>query len=278
MSIELSDNLSKQFESEVHHAFQSMGKLRDSVRVKNVKGNQVQFPVMDKGAAVSRGATSTSIPLMDVAYTPVTATLANYTASELTDIFENGQVSFDEREELVKVIAGALARRMDQIIIDALDASSTTNTVANNISGSIDNLTLAAIREAARMLDAGNVAKDERTLVIHASGLHNLLADSQVTSSDFSNIKALVDGNLDTFYGFKVITIGDMAEGGLPLATADRTNYAFAKDALGVGINLEKVEVNYEPAYGAWRTTGFLSAGADAIDGSGIVQITTDES
>jgi hypothetical protein len=68
-----------------------------------------------------------------------------------------------------------------------------------------------------------------------------------------------------------------MAEGGLPLATTDRTNYAFAKDALGVGINLEKVEVNYEPAYGAWRTTGFLSSGAAAIDDSGIVKITSDE-
>lgn len=277
MTIELSDSLIKAFESEVHHQFQSAGKLRNVVRVKSVQGNQVQFPVMNKGTAAARGTAQSALSLMDVAHAPVTISMSNFVASDLTDIFQQAQVNFDERQELVKTIANALARRMDQIIIDGLVAATITNTVAADISGSSDNLTLAAIREAARLLDTANVGSGERALVIHASGLHHLLADTTVTSADHNSVRALMAGDLDTFYGFKVVTLGDMAEGGLPLSSGARTNFAFRKEAVGVGINLERIEVNYEPGYASWRVTGFLSAGAGVIDPTGVVEITTAE-
>lgn len=280
MSIQLPNLVATQFEAEVHHEYQSGGSmLRNTVRLKNVQNAKTHtFNVMGAGEAQERTAIQTPIPLMNVTHQPVTVTMKNYTASELTDIFTNEQVPVDERMELAKTIANAFSRREDQLIIDALNAASATNTVANNISGSADNLTLAAIREAAKLLDDDNVPDSERTIIVSPSGLHHLLEDTEVTSADFNNVKALVAGDLDTFYGFKFIKIGSRPEGGLPLSGTDRTCFAYHKSAVGLGLNMApKIMIDWDQQFGAWRVTGFLSANAVVIDETGMVDIATSE-
>ena len=101
--------------------------------------------VIGAGTAYERTAIQTPIPVADIAHTPATATVKNYVISELTDVFLNNQVGFDERQDLVKVIASALGRREDQIIIDALEAASTTHTVADTIGGSVPRLGLPGV-------------------------------------------------------------------------------------------------------------------------------------
>ena len=54
-------------------------------------------------------------------------------------------------------------------------------------------------------------------MVIHANGLAALLDETELTSSDFATVKALSTGEIDTFLGFKFITLGDRDEGGLPI-------------------------------------------------------------
>ncbi len=281
MSVNLSNAAVTQFEAEVKHAYQSAGgALRNTVRVRDIGGAKTAtFNKMGAGLASARGAVHTPIPLMNVSHTPVSITTANYTASELTDIFSNNQIMFDEKEELVQTIAGALKRREDQLIIDALVASSTTLTVAKNISGANANMTIDAIRESAKLLDGQNVPKEDRTLLMHASGLHALLGDNQATSADFMNVQALIKGDLNTFYGFNIISLGDYDEGGLPVdGIPDRTNFAYHKQAMALALNMDvKVTVDWSEAYGAWRTTGYLSANAGAIDALGIVDITTQD-
>ena len=44
-----------------------------------------------------------------------------------------------------------------------------------------------------------------RYLVHNAAQLQNLLGQTQVTSADYNSVKALVNGELDTFLGFKFI-------------------------------------------------------------------------
>lgn len=280
MSITLPVGVATAFEAEVKHAYQAEGgMLRNTVRTKVLTNAKTHtFNKMGKGQATERGALQTQIPVMDVAHTRVTVTLKNYTASDLTDIFANEHTPVDERLEFASVIAKALGRREDQLIIDALNASSTSNTIADDISGSTDNFTLAALREAKRFLDTNNVPATERTMLIHANGLHHLLADTTVTSADFNAVRALVSGELNSFYGFNFISLGDMAEGGLPKSTNARTSFAYHKFAVGYAMNLEKVTLDWEPSYGAWRSTGWLSANAVAVDDEGIVKITTDES
>lgn len=275
MSINLDQVLVKKFENEAIQAFQESGKLRETVRVRDAKGaQQVQFQVIGATVTQERGAIHTPIPLADASHTPAVATVKNYTVSEMTDIFLNNQVGFDERQELVTSFAASLGRRIDQAIIDALDAHSFTNTVA---SGS-DNLNVAQMLEAARKLGS-KVPEEGRNWLCHDIGYYHFINEADVKSGDFNPNHTLPKAAIRDYAGFDIYKIADREEGGLALSTNDRTNYAWQKMAIGLAMNMEpKIEINYEPGYGAHRVTGMISLGAVVIQDAGVVKITTDES
>ena len=281
MSIELSDVLVKQFEKEAIQAFQDSGSnLRNAVRVRDAKGaNQVQFNVMGAGVAYERTSIQTPIPLADITHTPATATVTNYVISEMTDIFLNNQVGFDERQELVQSLSMALNRRLDQVIIDMLDAATISKTVADDIGGSADNLNVAHFAEAARQLGS-DVPDTDRAWLCHDDGFYHFLQEADVKTIDSNLRKPLTDGLLPEYMGFDIYKMGDRTEGGLEVPSANhRTNYAWQKGAIGLAMNMEPtIKIDWEPSYGAHRVSGFLSAGAVAIQTAGIVQITLDES
>ena len=278
MAINLSTAFVTLFDAEVKQAYQGQAQLRPAVRVRSgVEGSTYKFPKIGKGVAQVR-IPQTDVTPLNVSYGSVTATLSDYIAAEYSDIFMQAKVNFDERAELVKVVSGAIGRRQDQLILDALVASSTSNTVAKSIGGASTNLNLDKLLEAKKLLDAKNVPMDNRHIFIHANNLSGLLGETKVTSSDFNSIKALVNGELNTFLGFNFHTIGDRDEGGLPITTGDRKVYAFHRDAIGMAEGIApKTEINYIPEKTSFLVSSMFSAGAVAIDAEGIVEITCDE-
>jgi hypothetical protein len=245
---------------------------------RGVEGSTVKFPKVGKGVATIR-VPQTDVTPLNVAFSSVTLTLADYNAAEYSDIFSQAKVNFDERQELVQVVAGAMGRRQDQMILDALTASSTSLTVANSIGGSNTNMNITKLREAKRLMDKNNVPPDGRNIIIHANGLANLLSETSVTSSDFNSVKALVQGELNTYLGFTFHVLGDRSEGGLAIdASLDRTCFAFHKDAVGYGEGIAmRTEINYIAEKTSWLVNEVFSAGAVAIDDEGIVKITCRE-
>lgn len=280
MSTQLTNAAIAEFDAQVKHAYQAEGfELRDAVRVKTgIVGSTIRFPKMGKGVATPRIPQTDVVP-MNVAHTNATATMEDWNAAEYTDIFDQQEVNFDEQRELATTISGAIGRRNDQLIIDALEAASTTLTVAVSVGGANSNWNMAKVRRAKALLDANNVPKSDRHLLMHANGLEALLGVTEVTSADFNSVKALVDGSVDSFVGFKWHVIGDRDEGGLAEASGDiRTNFAWHKAAVGLGIGIDfRTEVNYIPEKTSWLANGIFKAGAVAIDPLGIVEIETDE-
>jgi hypothetical protein len=206
--------------------------------------------------------------------------LTDYIAAEYSDIFNQAKVNFDERQELVQVVAKAIGRRSDQMIIDALAASSTSLTVATSIGGAGTNMNMAKLRETARLLNTANVPAEDRYILIHASQLSSLLSETSVTSSDFNTVKALVNGELTTFMGFNFITIGDRSEGGLAGGGSGSTRVVYAYHKMSVGMAEAmaiRSEINYIPEKTSWLVSSMFSAGATAIDAGGIVAITCTE-
>lgn len=280
MSISLSNAFVTLFDAEVKQAYQGKAMLVGAVRQRRgVEGSTVKFPKVGSGVATVR-VPQTDVTPLNVGFSQVTCTLTDYNAAEYSDIFSQAKVNFDERQELVQVVANAMGRRQDQIIIDALTASSTALTVSNDIGGTDTNLNVAKLREAKRLLDKGNVPMDGRHMVIHANSLSNLLSETSVTSSDFNTVKALVQGEINTFLGFQFHVLGDRSEGGLAIdGSLDRTVWAFHSQAVGYaeGIGM-RTEINYIPEKTSWLVNEVFSAGAIAIDAGGIVQITCRES
>jgi hypothetical protein len=279
MSQTLPTSAVKQFESLVKQAYQGQAALNGTTRSKKgVVGNSVQFPKIGKGSAQPR-IPQTDVTPMNVQHTPVTCTLTDWVAPEYTDIFNQQEVNFDERKELSMVIAGGLGRRLDQLKIDAMNAEAFATTVSQNIGGTNTGANMAKLRRAKRLMDANGVPKSDRFFVHSAYFLEQLLGLTEVTSSDYNNVKALVNGDVDTFLGFKFIMIEDRVEGGLPLSSSIRTNFAYHKDAVGEAIGIDmRTEINYVPEKTSWLTNGLMKAGGKSIDTDGIIKVFTNES
>lgn len=267
------------FDAEVKQAYQGQRLLSGLVRERqNVEGSTVKFPKIGKGSATLR-VPQTDVTPLNITYSQVTATMSDYNAAEYSDIFHQVKVNFDERRELVQVVSGSIGRRMDQLVLDALAASSTSLTVSNDIGGTDTNLNLTKLRTAKRFMDKNNVPADGRCFLVSASGLESLLGETAITSADFNSVKALVNGEIDTFLGFKFTMIGDRSEGGLAIdGSLDRVCFAYHRDAVGFGIGMNmKTEINYIAEKTSYLVNGMFSAGAVAIDDEGIVKITCRE-
>jgi len=284
MAVSISNAFVTLFDSEVKQAYQGQRLLAGVTRERTgIEGSTVKFPKIGKGSATIR-VPQTDVTPLNVSYSQVTATMEDYIAAEYSDIFNQQKVNFNERQELVQVVSGAIARRMDQVVLDALTAASSPSTVANTVvsSGSpaASDLNVGKLRAAKKAMDAKNVPAEGRTILVHANSLSSLLSETQVTSSDFNTVKALVTGEVDTFLGFKFITLGDRDEGGLAIdGSSDRTIFAFHRDAVGLGIGMgQQSRVDYIPEKTSFLVASMFSAGAVAIDDEGIVKITCRES
>jgi len=279
MAVQISNAFVTLFDSEVKQAYQGQRLLSGVCRERaGVEGSTVKFPKIGKGSATIR-VPQTDVTPLNVSYSQVTATMEDYIAAEYSDIFNQQKVNFNERQELVQVVSGAIARRMDQVVLDALAAASSPETVTNDIGGTDSNLNVAKLREAKKKLDKNNVPGEGRSILVHANNLQSLLGETEVTSADFNTVRALVSGEIDTFLGFKFITFGDRDEGGLPVdGSSDRTVYAFHRDALGLGIGMgQQSRVDYIAEKTSFLVASMFSAGAVAIDDEGIVTITCRE-
>lgn len=275
MSINLSNVAVTEFDSMVKHAFQNASLLRDTVTVRNnVIGDTYKFRAMGKGLA-NQKVTSADVDPMDVAHSLITATLQNWNAPEYTDIFDQAEVNFDEKQELATTIAGALGRRLDQLIIAELDGATVSSVGTDTTALSPDDIVAAKIK-----LVEGGVGSSDLFTVINAKGLSDLLGDEKTSSSDYANVKALVNGEIDTFAGFKVIVMEDRSgatgEGGLDVDSSTNAvkAYAYSKEAVGLAVGIDmKTSIDYVPQKTSFLCNGMLKAGAAVRDATGVVRI-----
>ena len=274
MSVNLSAVAAEQFDSEVKHAYQGSITLRECVRLRaGVVGDKYDFRLMGKGQATKRTAPSADVVPMDVSHSLPQAALVGYEAPEYTDIYNQAEVNFDEVRELAETIAKAMGRRDDQSIIDAMAAGGGSPVAAGGTK-----LTVAKLRTAAKALNAVEAPTEDRYFLTDHQGLDSLLAETEVTSSDYNAVKALVHGEVNTFLGFTFKVIGPRSEGGLPsLGSNVFTNYAFHKAAVGHAVSIDMTtRVDFVAHKSSWLSVGSWQAGSVVIDAEGVVPINVD--
>jgi len=270
MSQDLTSVQVEQFDSEVKHAYQGAKTLRECVTFRKAEGGTYDFRLMGKGAATVRTGSSADVVPMGIQHSIAQATLLDYEAPEYTDIYDQATVNFDEVVQLATTIAGAMGRRDDQSIIDALEAGATASAGAGTQA-----LDLATITAAAKELNAVEAPMEDRFMVVHEGGLNQLLNDTGITSADYNSVRLLMSGEIDSFMGFKWKIIGSgRAEGGLPLTTTVRSGFAFHKAAIGhaVGIDM-KTRVDWVAHKASHLSLGMWKAGSKVIDVEGIVEV-----
>ncbi len=279
MTIGISSAFVAEFSADVKHAYQSLGSgLLDRIRVKhNVTGSTHRFHKMGKGLASARIPQTDVVP-MNITNSNATATLSDWEAPEYTDIYDLEKISYDERQELVTTVAGAIMRRSEELVLVALDAGANSTQVIENFGGTATGLTVAKVRRAKKLLDAAGVPKSDRIFVHASTGLEQLLGATPVTSGDFNSVRALVNGEVNHFLGFDFIGMEDRDEGGIVATSNVEKNFVFHKQAIGLAVGIEfRTEVNYIPEKTSWLINGIFSGGSVGIDDNGIYEVLTND-
>lgn len=163
--------------------------------------------------------------------------------ADLVDEMDKIKMLADPTSPYLQVGVAALNRAKDDVIIAALRGSARTLSSttalpsAQKIVHGSAGMTIAKLRTAKQMLDEAEVDEDEpRFLALTAEQLNNLLATTEVSSSDYNTVKALVAGNVDTFLGFKFIRSERLIK-----ASTSRYCLAWAKTGCKLGIGKDIV-------------------------------------
>ena len=157
MSTSIDQAFIKQFEREVHEAYQRQGsKLRGTVRnINNVNGATAVFPKVGKGAASTKS-THGMVPVMNLDHTAIECALTDYYAGDWIDKLDELKINIDERQVIANAGANALGRKTDELIITALASVSGGQEIADGNVG----MTLAKALSAFDMLGAADVRDD----------------------------------------------------------------------------------------------------------------------
>lgn len=254
----------QQWSDDVKHVFQQKGsKLLDSVRqARNVTGSTYNFHVL--GSVVANSKTRDSdLTLLNPTQSVVTCTLTDKYAPIQIDKLDELKTNVDLRAEFVKASASSIGRAVDDLIITAASAASTTTATTTG------GLTFAKLQEIITFFNANDVDQEDRVLVVGAKQLTEALGIQQLTSADYMNVQAIINAGFGTALGMKWVLSTR-----LPLATVNRTCFAFNKQALGAAIGQDiTTEVNYVPQRAANLITSMVSLGSVIIDQTGIVKM-----
>ena len=274
MSSSINNAFITQFEAEVHMAYQRMGaKLKNLVRVVNgVSGESVKFQKVGTGEATSK-ARHAEVVAMNISHTNVTATLADFYASDYVDRLDELKTNIDERQVIANNAAYALGRKTDSIITDAM-ASATT--LANNAGATGGTLTtdmnVDKFKEMQALFGSNDVPDDnQRYWAIGPNQWGDLLSDDQWSRLEYIGSGELPFSGMNytakRFLGFLTFVHSGLDTSG----STDRHTIAWHKSSMGLGVGSEvRTEVNYIPEKVAHLMTSYLSMGSILIDTNGI--------
>lgn len=275
MSTSLTAVQQVEFDALVKAEYQSLGfLLRDTVRVRrDVIGSTVSFRKVNQIQAVPT-AYLQAVVIQDPGYSQFSAILQKYTAPTAVDSVQELTVNFDAKMENAMLVANALGRRSDQIIINSLAVSPGQTIVDGGT-----NMTYSKFTQAIQFFDNNAVPLPERFAAMSASNFQSLLQADQFVSTFYTQNRVLDKGFVRDYLGVNIVIIPQMNEGGLPFASSNiRETFFWHKQSTGMGIGHDfRTEINYLPRETSWLVNGIFSAGAITIDNLGIIQINCDE-
>ncbi len=274
MSTTIDQAFIKQYEAEVHAAYQRMGtKLKGTVRTKSgVVGTSVTWQKVGKGTAGQKTRHGL-VPVMNVEHSNVEAILADYYAGDWVDKLDEIKTNIDERQVLARAGAWALGRKCDEQIIAAARASLPSGQkIAVNTSG----LTRAKVQQAIEKLNAADVPDDgDRFAIVGPHQWEELLTISQFVSSDMVGEEYPWLKGTEARRWRNTVWI---VHSGLPLSSTTRYCLMYHKTAIGWA---EGADITADITWHGDRASHFInhmmSGGAVRIDDTGVVEIACDD-
>ena len=287
MSVQITTAFVEQYKSNVFHLAQQKGsRLRDAVRTETVTGKSHFFERIGDTAALKRTSRHSDTPRVDTPHSRRKVTMDDYDWADLIDQEDKVRMLISPQSEYAMSGAWAMGRAMGDAIISAASGNafggvSGGTTVAlpsaQKIVHGSAGLSLTKLIDAKEVLDAADTDPDEpRYMVVSAKQLSDLLGSTTITSADFNSVKALVQGELDTFLGFNFIRSERLETD----SNDDRLVLGFCQSAIGLALGRDIETRISERADKNYATQVFLSMtiGATRVEDEKVVQIACQES
>jgi len=245
MSFEVNTAFVQQYSTNVGLLLQQRGsKLRDCVTMGSYTGKAAKA-VEQIGSVTAQKRTSrhSDTPLISTPHDARWVFPTDYEWADLIDDQDKLRMLIDPTSPYAQNGAYALGRAMDSDIITAAlgtsktgenGTTSTAFSASQQIASGSAGLTVAKLREAKKILLANevDVENDPLYIAVTAKQLDDMLGTTQVTSADYNTVKALVQGQVDTFMGFKFVQTELLGVDG----SSDRRVIAWAKSGIHCGV------------------------------------------
>jgi hypothetical protein len=263
--------------------------LRGVVDVESVVGKNAFFDQVGKTTAVLRTSRHSDTPQIDTPHSRRRVSLADYEWADLIDNADKVRLLIDPTSSYAKAAAAAMGRAMDDVIIAALGGTAYTGETGSTSvplpsgqkpysASQTDGLTVAKLLKAKELLDLADVDPSlPRFIVVSPKQISDLLNTTEVKSSDFNTVKALAQGQLDSFLGFKFIVSNRLKFDATN--TDDRLAYAFTSDAIKLAVGQDVIARIDERADKSYSTQVYyaMSIGATRMEEEKVVEIACDE-
>lgn len=215
--------------------------------------------------------------------------LADKGWADLVDEMDQIKMLADPKSIYPRLAVAALNRKKDDIIYAAVRGSARTNSgttalpSGQKIAVGGTGLTLAKLLSTKELLDTaelveegmgdnivGQGAMPNRVIVCRAKDLTTLYGTTEIKSIDYNSVKALAQGQIDTFLGFKFIRSERIYGSG-------GTSYclAWVKPSVQLGIGKDVVtSIDILPAKNmSAQVYARMSLGAVRVEDEGVVEI-----
>lgn len=272
MSQQVTTHMVKQFSSNVWHLSQQKGsRLRGLVRTESLNGEEGFFDYYGPVVAQEKIGRHSDTTYQETPHGRRRVTMNDYFWSDLVDKEDKLRLIHDPEGQYSMAAMMAMGRRMDDIIIsaalgDAYDGKSGQNPVplanANKIGafagGASSGLNVRTLRAIKKKYHQNEVDGEPLYIVCQAEQIDNLLGETELTSSDFNTVRALVNGEVNSFMGFNFIRLER-----LPVTTAITT---FDASTGEIGVGGDSIAVGARRAF-AFAGSGLLLALGDDVKG-----------
>ena len=215
----------KQFGSNVEMLVQQKGsKLRNTVRIESVVGEEGYFEQLAATAAVRKTTRNSDTPLIKSDHRRRRVTMYDYEWADLLDKEDKLKMLIDPESDYATNAAWALGRSMDDEIIAAVSGTAYTGKAggtatalgaSQQIVAAATGLNLTKLLAAKEILDGADVDPgEERFCIVTAEQMTDLLNTTEIKNADYNTVKALVQGQVNTFLGFNFIMCNRLAVDG----------------------------------------------------------------
>jgi hypothetical protein len=284
MSQSITNAFVQQFSRNIHLLSQQMGSmLRPAVRIEMVNAKRAFFDRLAPTEMQLKTSRHAPAPLVESVHDRRSVTLEDWGWGDIVDREDKIRMLISPESEIARNAVMAAGRRIDSTIVAAFTAAadegqfggtSTAFPAGNTIASGGAGLTVGRIREVKRRMDSNDVRDMGRYWAVSAQALEDMLEQTEITSSDFAMVKALVMGDVNTFLGFRFVRVSDTI---LPIdGSLDRSTFAWQMDQMGLALGMDiKTEMKRRPDL--WGTPlnveVTLTVGAVRIEDAGVFQV-----